>query len=437
MKEIFFPRNKDFDPDKVPGHTIHFGMIKDGDDVLDEVLLSIFRKPHSYTGEDSIEISCHGSPYIQERILHLLIRHGIRQAQRGEFTLRAFRNGKFDLSQAEAVADLVAANSSSSHQLAISQMRGGYSEKIRELRKKLIHFASLIELELDFSEEDVEFANRTELDDLLREMKAEITRLIESFAHGNVLKSGIPVAIIGKPNTGKSTLLNAILNEEKAIVSDIPGTTRDAIEDTIVLEGIAFRFVDTAGLRYSEDRIESMGIERTFEKIRQSRIILYLFDVSENSCETVLNDLDAFRNEMIEKIGLDEWESKTLIIIGNKIDKLVEIPRHFRDFVEMKCLFVSAKRKENLAMISDSLLEAVKADHPDDSIMVSNTRHYEAFTRTLAALDRVMSGFAGNVPTDLITIDLRDALHNIGEVTGEVTTEEILQNIFGSFCIGK
>ena len=436
-KKIFQPRKKDTDLSQVPSHTIHFGNIVYKSELIDEVLISVYKAPNSYTGEDSIEISCHGSEYIQQKMISALIDSGARMAKPGEFTLRAFMNGKFDLSQAEAVADLIAANSKASHDLALNQMRGGYSRKIKDLRQQLVHFASLIELELDFSEEDVEFADRKELFILLKKLKSEVGQLVESFSQGNVLKKGIPVAIIGKPNVGKSTLLNTILNEEKAIVTDIPGTTRDAIEDTIIIDGIAFRFVDTAGLRESSDRIESIGIERTYEKIKQARIILFLFDVSEDSCEDIIGDLKAFWQEMKENLTEEEFESKKVIIIGNKIDNLVEAPRHFKEFVEMECIFISAKRKENISMISESLVKSVKAGDFQDQAIVSNLRHYEALSKALRAIKNIQKGFKKNIPSDLIAIDIKEALHYLGEITGEVTTNEILDNIFRNFCIGK
>ncbi len=437
LNEVFRPKKKDANILDVPSHTIHFGKLEVRDELIDEVLVSIFRAPNSYTGEDSAEISCHGSEYIQQKIINALIDSGARMAKPGEFTLQAFMNRKFDLSQAEAVADLIASNSSAAHQLALKQMRGGYSQKIQELRQRLLEFASLIELELDFSEEDVEFADRPALFDLLDELDTEISSLVKSFAQGNVLKKGIPVAIIGRPNVGKSTLLNAILNEERAIVSEIPGTTRDTIEDTIVLEGIAFRFIDTAGLRESSDKVETIGIERTHEKIREARIILYMFDVSQDSCEMIQDSLLSFWNELKDSLPEEEFESKKVIVIANKIDQLVEAPKHFRDFVEMECLFVSAKRKENIHMISDSLLSAVKSIDIQDNVIVSNTRHHEALTKALLAIRKVREGFEKEVPSDLVAIDIRDALSHLGEITGEVTNDEILDNIFRNFCIGK
>ena len=432
-EKIFSPKNEDLKLAEALTHTLHFGAIADEGELIDEVLLSIFRRPHSYTGEDAVEISCHGSAFIVQRILALLIRGGCRMAQPGEFTLRAFLNGKLDLSQAEGVGDLIAASSRASHRLALDQMRGGFSKKIGELRDQLMQFASLIELELDFSEEDVEFADRKALKHLLELIRGEVSQLADSFAQGNVMKTGIPVAIIGKPNVGKSTLLNAILNEEKAIVSEIPGTTRDAIEDTIIINGIAFRFIDTAGLRATGDRIETIGIERTYEKVRQARVILYIFDITATDCLEVKADLDAIRRQLGEE-GMSE---KHFLLVGNKIDQLVETPRHFTDMVEFECLFVSAKRKENIHMISESLLGTVALEPEEDGVIVTNARHHEALNGVLKAIDSIEEGFANNIPSDLIAIDIRAALHHLGEITGEITSDELLGNIFGKFCIGK
>lgn len=429
-KKIFHPREKELDISLVASHTIHFGTIGDGTELLDEVLLYIFRAPHSYTGEDVTEISCHGSPYIQQKLIELLLEQGVRLANPGEFTLRAFMNGKFDLSQAEAVADLIASHSKSSHDLAVSHMRGGFSKSIKMLREKLIDFTSLIELELDFSEENVEFASRPELLKLLLELEDEITLLIKSFSIGNVIKNGIPVTIIGKPNVGKSTLLNTILNEEKAIVSEIPGTTRDAIEDAIVIGEYRFRFIDTAGLRTSVDRIEKMGIERTWEKIHEASIILYVFDVTEDSFDDVMLAVSEFKE-------IAEDKSKKLILIGNKADKLKRLPNGFKDFVEYETIFVSAKRKENIHLIADSLVASVKAENLSGSPIVSNTRHLEALQKSLESLKSVHAGLNSDLSPDLLTSDIRNALHHLGEITGDITTEEILGNIFGRFCIGK
>lgn len=429
-KKIFHPRDTDLNISHVASHTVHFGTIGDATGLLDEVLLSIFRAPHSYTGEDVTEISCHGSPYIQQKLIELLLEHGLRLANPGEFTLRAFMNGKFDLSQAEAVADLIASHSKSSHDLAVSQMRGGFSKKIKMLREKLIEFTSLIELELDFSEENVEFASRPDLIKLLLELEDEITLLIKSFSIGNVIKNGIPVTIIGKPNVGKSTLLNTILNEEKAIVSEIPGTTRDAIEDTIVIGEYRFRFIDTAGLHTSIDRIENLGIERTWEKIHEASIILYVFDVTEDSFDDVILAVSEFKE-------IAEDKSKKLVLIGNKVDKLKRLPSGFKDFVELETIFVSAKRKENIHLIAESLLASVKAENLSGSPIVSNTRHLEALQNALASIHAVHAGLTSGLSPDLMTVDIRKALHHLGEITGDITTDEILGNIFGRFCIGK
>lgn len=428
-KKIFHPKNKDVDIARVSSHTIHAGTIGDSGEILDEVLLSIFRAPHSYTGEDVIEISCHGSPYVQQKLIELLLDQGLRLANPGEFTLRAFLNGKFDLSQAEAIADLIASHSKSSHDLAISQMRGGFSKKIKSLRAKLVEFTSLMELELDFSEENEVFADREELQNLLAELESESGSLIQSFSTGNVIKSGIPITIIGKPNVGKSTLLNVILNEEKAIVSEIPGTTRDAIEDTIVIGEYQFRFIDTAGLRTSSELIESMGIERTWEKIRQAAVILYVFDVTEDSFDKVMEDVSWFRQP--------GEQSGKLILIGNKIDKLKKLPSGFKDFVELETIFVSAKRKENIHLIAESLLKSVKAEHLSGSTVISNTRHLEALQNALTSIKSAREGLAAGLSPDLLTTDIRKSLHYLGEITGEITTDEILGNIFGKFCIGK
>ncbi|MCF8365728.1 MAG: tRNA uridine-5-carboxymethylaminomethyl(34) synthesis GTPase MnmE [Bacteroidales bacterium] len=430
IDKIFKPAKKGFSVKNAKTHTIHFGTIDDDQGTLDEVLVYVFKQPNSYTGDDSIEISCHGSPFIQQKIIELLIQHGARMANAGEFTLRAFLNGKFDLSQAEAVADLIASNSKYAHDLALDQMRGGFSKKIKDLRTELVDFASLIELELDFSEENVEFADRNRIMLILSKLKSEISALLNSFSIGNVIKKGIPVAIIGKPNVGKSTLLNTILQEEKAIVSEIPGTTRDSIEDTIIIEGVAFRFIDTAGLRVSDDKVETMGIERTLEKIAQARIILFVFDVTNCNIDQVKEVLDEHRH-------LIEDPSKRIILIGNKIDQLVEIPKGFKDLVELETIFVSAKRNENINLISDSLLKSVDIDKITDNTIVSNIRHYEALSNSLRSIEEIVLGFENDIPSDLIATDIRNALYHLGSITGEVTTDEILGNIFSKFCIGK
>jgi tRNA modification GTPase len=429
-KKIFAPRKASVDLELAPSHAVYFGCIMSGVEIVDEVLLSIFRAPNSYTAEDIVEISCHGSVYIQQQILQLLLANGARLAKPGEYTKRAFMNGKMDLSQAEAVADLIAANSSSAHHLAIQQMRGGFSTKIKELRTRLLNFASLIELELDFSEEDVEFADRTQLFSLLDTLETETSRLVESFRVGNVLKNGIPVAIVGKTNVGKSTLLNALLNEERAIVSEIPGTTRDTIEDTLVLNGKMFRFIDTAGLRESDDIIENYGIERTLQKLDQAAIVLYVFDLNEITIE----ELNETLADLATQFNLEE---KKVILIGNKTDELVEIPHHFVDLVEHETIFISAKRKENINLIIDSLLKTVENTDNIPETIVTNLRHFEALSLALEDIKRIKEAFADKVPSDLIATDIKRALYHLGSISGEVTSDEILNNIFGNFCIGK
>ncbi len=427
---IFSARSREFQQGRIVSHKAYLGSVYDKGELLDEVLLTVFKGPHSYTGEDVVEISCHGSVYVQQRLFSLVLEAGARPATAGEFTMRAFARQRLDLSQAEAVADLIASNSKSTHDLAIKQMRGGFSEKIAGLRQKLVDFASLIELELDFAEEDVEFADRNEFLQLIGEIKAEILSLGQSFQTGNVLKSGIPVAIIGRPNVGKSTLLNALLNEEKAIVSEIPGTTRDAIEDTIVIGGYNFRFIDTAGLRQSDDLIENIGIERTYEKINQASIILYVCDLSSCNKELAEEMLDEFKSLMKD-------ESKKFILIGNKIDQIEETPSHFSEMVDLETIFISAKRKENIQLVSDSLLRSVRESAAQADTIVSNARHYHALMKAGEAMEEVENGLLHNIPTDLIASDLRKALHHLGTITGQVYTNELLGNIFSKFCIGK
>ncbi len=425
-------------------HTIHYGHIVDpGEDskniknhpsenrLIDEVLVSIFKSPQSYTGEDSIEISCHGSVYVQQEILNLLVKFGARIAKPGEFTLRAFLNGKMDLSQAEAVADLIASGSEATHKVAINQMRGGFSEEIKKLRDELLKFASLIELELDFSEEDVEFAKREDLKNLVKKISHLIGRLVNSFKMGNVLKNGIPVVIAGKPNAGKSTLLNALLNEERAIVSDIPGTTRDTIEDEINLGGISFRFIDTAGIRETTEEIETMGVKRTIEKIKSSSIIIYLFDVHEITSRE-LNSIEiSLEDEM-------EGTEARLILVGNKIDKedLSYIKNEFSGFDNI--IYISAKEKTNLEQLTLKLLTLVNTEsvHPDETL-ITNSRHFEALNNAAHSLDKISEGLISNLQGDLLATDIRRALDHLGSITGEVTSDEILGAIFSRFCIGK
>jgi len=417
-------------PENIRSHHLYFGKVVFKGEVVDEVLLSYFKAPHSYTAEDVIEISCHGSEFIQQKLIEIFLQLGIRFAEPGEFTMRAFLNGRLDLSQAEGVADLIASQSVTAHRLAMNQMRGGFSTKINELREKLVGFAALIELELDFSEEDVEFANRSQFSKLIREIESELTLLIDSFKVGNVIRKGIPVAIIGKPNAGKSTLLNAILNEEKAIVSEIPGTTRDAIEDTIVIGGYNFRFIDTAGLRATEETIETMGIEKTYDKINEASLILYTCDISETDDQAIEEILEEFKHYI-------EDENKHFILVGNKIDMLSEIPPHLKEILNLETIFVSAKRKENIHLLAETLVARVKKESISNDVIVSNSRHYEALQLALEAIEAVERAFENNLPTDLIAIDIRQALHNLGTITGEVTTNEVLDTIFSKFCIGK
>ena len=418
-------------------HTIHLGTIIDGTKIYDQVLLSIFKNPNSYTGENVIEISCHGSTFIQQQIIQLLIRKGCRMAQAGEFTLRAFLNGKLDLSQAEAVADLISSDNEASHQIAMQQMRGGFSNEISKLREELLNFASLIELELDFAEEDVAFADRTQFNDLLNRIEFVLKRLIDSFAVGNVIKNGIPVAIVGEPNVGKSTLLNALLNEERAIVSEIAGTTRDTIEDELVIGGIGFRFIDTAGIRETKDVIESIGIKKTFEKIEQAQVVLYILDGSWMMEDGRLNQIEI----EIEKIK-NQFPSKPLVIVINKIDQLNsdEITTIISKFKthNTKLITLSAKNKTGIDELKHQLLSFVNTGAlRNNETIVTNTRHYDSLLKALEEISKVKFGIQTNLPSDLMAIDIRQALYYFGEITGEVTNDELLGNIFANFCIGK
>ena len=412
-------------------HTIHLGHVVEDSRVLDEVLVSVFKNPKSYTGEDVVEISCHGSSYIQQEIIQLFVRNGARIANPGEFTLRAFLNAKLDLSQAEAVADLIASDNKASHQIAMQQMRGGFSNEIKVLRDELLNFASLIELELDFSEEDVEFANRKQFEELLERIIKVLKHLIDSFSTGNVIKNGIPISIIGAPNVGKSTLLNALLNEDKAIVSDIAGTTRDAIEDEITIEGIKFRFIDTAGIRTTEDTIESIGIKKTFEKITQSQVVLYLLDSTKVTTDTI----QIFNSE-IRKIQ-EQYPDKQLIVVANKMD---EADQEYIEtsFVYPHTLFTSAKSGLGIDTLKAKLLEFVNtgALRNNDTI-ITNSRHYDSLLKALAEVQKVQQGMDANLSGDLLAIDIRQALYHFGEITGEITSDDLLGNIFANFCIGK
>ncbi|MAM17637.1 MAG: tRNA uridine-5-carboxymethylaminomethyl(34) synthesis GTPase MnmE [Gramella sp.] len=424
-------------------HTIHLGNIMNGERTLDEVLVSVFRAPRSYTGEETVEISCHGSPYIQQEIIQLLIRKGCRSAEAGEFTLRAFLNGKMDLSQAEAVADLINSENAASHQMAMQQMRGGFSNEIQKLREELLNFASLIELELDFAEEDVEFANRDQFRELVSKIQTVLKRLIDSFATGNVLKNGIPVAIVGEPNVGKSTLLNALLNEERAIVSDIAGTTRDTIEDEMSIGGVGFRFIDTAGIRDTKDVVESIGIKKTFEKISQAQVVVYLVDSSQIVVNT--ERLRQVRIE-IEKIK-NKFPLKPLLIISNKIDRLEEEEitklKKELDLISAmnnraQYLLLSAKSNTGVEELKEKLLEFVNTGALRNSdTIVTNGRHYAALLRALEEMNKVEEGLNHELSGDLLAIDIRQALYHFGEITGQITNDDLLGNIFANFCIGK
>jgi tRNA modification GTPase len=408
-----------------PSHTIHFGTLTDGEKNIDEVLVSVFREPNSFTKENAIEISCHGSPVIVKEIVKVLLKHGARLATPGEFTKRAFLNGRFDLAQAEAVADIINAETDNARQAALNQMRGGFSREIQNLREELIHFASLIELELDFGEEDVEFAKRDDLKKLIHRIQSFLHSLIQSFDQGNVIKNGIPTVIAGKPNAGKSTLLNALLNEEKAIVSEIPGTTRDVIEDEMILGGISFRFMDTAGLRETNDIVEAIGVERTRESLRKASLILYLFDLSGSTLEEIHHEEDE-----IKKLNVP------FLKVGNKIDladsNLLE-QLEKEDFI-----LISASGKKNIQQLKDKILSRFQINEvKQGDVLVTNVRHYHSLKQTDDSLERVLTGMDNGVTGDFLAMDIRQALHYLGEITGVVTTDDLLANIFSKFCIGK
>jgi tRNA modification GTPase len=433
--KIFFPSDIKLKVEEQKGYSIVLGEVRSGDDIVDEVLVSIFRPPHSYTGEESVEISCHASKYIQHKILELLIRNGAVAAQPGEFTQRAFLNGKMDLSQAEAVADLIAAESGKAHKIAINQMRGSFSDEISMLRADLLHFASLIELELDFGEEDIEFADRNKLREIVIKVLSIAKELASSFSLGKAIKYGVPVVITGRTNTGKSTLLNLLLKDEKAIVSEIPGTTRDYIEDTIEINGILYRFIDTAGLRESEDIIENLGIERTYKKISEASIILLVADVNDG-----LPALDGTLEELRRQ---QKGSDRSLVILINKTDD--DRDNKWEEYIgkpilkdNEHMLFVSAKTGSGIDKLKSKLGELVGYNKvQDESIIITNIRHYEALSRVSESLERVLSGLDKKIPEDLIAIDVHHATHYLGEITGEITTDEILGNIFKNFCIGK
>lgn len=406
-------------------HTLHFGIVKDGDKVLDEAVVGLFKAPNSFTREDVTEISCHGSPYILQKVLQLIISKGARLAKPGEFTMKAFLNGRFDLSQAEAVSDLIASETEAAHQLAMNQMRGGFSDELKTLREELMHFASLIELELDFSEEDVEFANRAQLLALLDKIEKKISALCESFRLGNVLKNGVATVIAGRPNAGKSTLLNAMLNEERAIVSEIPGTTRDTIEETLIINGIAFRMTDTAGIRQATDIIEKKGVERTMQKIEQAAIVIYLFDAENMSLPEVMEDIKSLKKD----------ESTPILPVANKVDT-----GNYTDTFKTidGLIFISAKTGKGMAGLKKQLYDkALQGRNTNEGVILSNARHYEALQATLKNLQAAQTGIEKKLSGELVASDIRSALNHLGEITGEVTTDDLLGNIFGKFCIGK
>lgn len=408
-----------------PSHTIHFGTIKNGELIVDEVLISIFKEPNSFTKENSVEISCHGSPVIVKEILKVLLKEGARLAEPGEFTKRAFVNGRFDLAQAEAVADLINAETDNARQAALNQMRGGFSKEIDRLRQELIHFASLIELELDFGEEDVEFAKRDDLRDLILKIQSYLHRLIESFDQGNVIKNGVPTVIAGKPNAGKSTLLNTLLNEERAIVSEIAGTTRDVIEDEMVLGGINFRFIDTAGLRETQDVIEKIGVERTHEQMKKASLIIYMIDLANANLE----DIESEEKHLVQ-LGIP------FIKVGNKIDKAN--PQLASILKDKGFVFISAAAKTNIQELKDKILSHfhIRTVKTGD-VLVTNLRHYQNLQQTYDALSRVLDGMEQGITGDFLAMDIRQSLHYLGEITGTITTDDLLDNIFSKFCIGK
>lgn len=412
-------------------YTIHYGQITDGDRTIDEVLLSVFKNPHSFTGEDTIEISCHGSTFIQQEILQLLIRSGARPAEPGEFTMRAFLNGKIDLSQAEAVADLISARHASAHKAAIQQLRGGYSNTIQKLRTRLVDFASLLELELDFAEEDVEFANRDKLNENVNELLIEIRRLQSGYASGNIMKTGIPVLIAGLPNVGKSTLLNALLNEERAIVSDIAGTTRDVIEDQLVIDGLRFRFMDTAGIRSTEDEIEKIGVERTMLQAGTASIIVYVCDPAQSNKEEVTEEIARLRHIS----GNRECHILTII---NKCD--CHHPEYLKEeYADLPdVMFVSARQQLQIDNLKDKLVSvSLKNFFNAEQTLITNARHAESLQQAAKTLDKVLHGIKNHLSTDLLAFEVRDALRHLSEITGDVYTEDLLGNIFSKFCIGK
>ena len=424
-EKLFQPKgNKKLSNQK--SHTVHLGhLIRNGHE-LDEVLVTLFKGPHSYTGENTIEISCHGSTYIQQEIIDLFIENGIRVANPGEFTLRAFINGKMDLNQAEAVADLIASENEGSHKLAMEQMKNGFSNDLKKLRAELLHFSSMIELELDFSQEDVEFAERSEFKKLTIKIQSELEKLIDSFKSGNVLKNGISVAIAGKPNAGKSSLLNTLLNEDKAIVSDIPGTTRDSIEDSLVIDGINFRFTDTAGLRETKDVIESKGIKKTKEKINSARILIYLFDSNDTSFKEINSDLKSFKREDL-----------SILLVRNKVDLKNTNQILINELEKFEIIKISANNADSVNLLKKRLINEINILNPYTDTVISNSRHYEALMNALKAIEEVNIGLKNDISGDLLSVDIRKSIEHLAEITGEITNDDVLGNIFANFCIGK
>ena len=424
-EKLFKPKgNKKLSNQK--SHTVHLGHLMKNGHELDEVLVTLFKGPHSYTGENTIEISCHGSTFIQQEIIDLFIENGIRVANPGEFTLRAFINGKMDLNQAEAVADLIASENEGSHKLAMEQMKNGFSNDLKKLRAELLHFSSMIELELDFSQEDVEFAERSEFKKLTVKIQTELEKLIDSFKSGNVLKNGISVAIAGKPNAGKSSLLNTLLNEDKAIVSDIPGTTRDSIEDSLVIDGINFRFTDTAGLRETEDIIESKGIEKTKEKINNARILIYLFDSNDTTFNEINSDIKSFTREDL-----------SVLLVRNKVDLKNTNQNLINQLEKFEIIEISANNIDSVSSLKKRLVNEINILNPYTDTVISNSRHYEALMKALKAIKEVNIGLKSDISGDLLSVDIRKSIEHLAEITGEITNDDVLGNIFANFCIGK
>ena len=424
-EKLFKPKgNKKLSNQK--SHTVHLGHLMKNSHELDEVLVTLFKGPHSYTGENTIEISCHGSTFIQQEIIDLFIENGIRVANPGEFTLRAFINGKMDLNQAEAVADLIASENEGSHKLAMEQMKNGFSNDLKKLRAELLHFSSMIELELDFSQEDVEFAERSEFKKLTVKIQTELEKLIDSFKSGNVLKNGISVAIAGKPNAGKSSLLNTLLNEDKAIVSDIPGTTRDSIEDSLVIDGINFRFTDTAGLRETKDIIESKGIEKTKEKINNARILIYLFDSNDTTFNEINSDMKSFKREDL-----------SVLLVRNKVDLQNTNQNLINQLEKFEIIEISANNIDSVSSLKKRLVNEINILNPYTDTVISNSRHYEALMKALKAIKEVNIGLKSDISGDLLSVDIRKSIEHLAEITGEITNDDVLGNIFANFCIGK